>query len=247
MNFMIGIYVLTKKEMKQALKSSFLFIVSAIFCFIMGWLFYNNLAMAKEVTTLTITSQVLSPMFNIMHSFFLFLAPLLTMNTFVSEKKGNTLDMLLMSQLSEWQIIISKLFSTFLISFFMISFTFIFPLILSFSGYSDWGMMFTSYTGILLSVMCYLSVGVFCSALTKNQILASLLTFGILMGIMILVMSANLTQNYLLIQMVQYLSLGTHLSGFFQGVFRSYDFIYFLSFLVVFITLTKKKLESRSW
>lgn len=241
------IKVLIKKELKDSFLSPLIYILTGLFCFMMGWLFFNYLMQAKTLTTATMTQTVITPIFGNMNFIFVFLCPLLTMRTFAEERKQATLDLLLRSELSEMQIILAKFVASTTLVIFMLSFTFIFPLILAFSGYSDWGVVGSSYAGVLLSVMAYLSVGLFCSSLTDNQIVASLLTFCILLGSMLLVISVNATNNYLLALMIQYLTVPFHYEGFVKGVIHSYSLIYFASYLSFFFILTLKSLQSRKW
>ena len=241
------IKVLIKKELKDSFLSPLIYILTGLFCFMMGWLFFNYLMQAKTLTTATMTQAVITPIFGNMNFIFVFLCPLLTMRTFAEERKQATLDLLLRSELSEMQIILAKFVASTTLVIFMLSFTFIFPLILAFSGYSDWGVVGSSYAGVLLSVMAYLSVGLFCSSLTDNQIVASLLTFCILLGSMLMVISVNATNNYLLALMIQYLTVPFHYEGFVKGVIHSYSLIYFASYLSFFFILTLKSLQSRKW
>jgi ABC-2 type transport system permease protein len=241
------VIVLVKKELKDSFFSPLIYILTGLFCFMMGWLFFNYLMQAKTLTTVTMTQAVITPIFGNMNFIFVFLCPLLTMRTFAEERKQLTLDLLLRSELTEMQIIIGKFISNAILVIFMLSFTFIFPLILAFSGYSDWGVVGSSYLGVLLSVMSYLSVGLFCSSLTDNQVVASLLTFCVLLGSMLMVITVNATNNYLLALIVQYLTVPFHYEGFVKGVIHSYSLIYFASYLGFFFLLTLKSLQSRKW
>lgn len=239
--------ILVKKELKDAFLSPLIYILSGLFCFMMGWLFFNYLLQAKTLTTSTMSQAVITPIFGNMNFIFIFLCPLLTMRSFAEEKKQSTLDLLLRSELSEMQIIVAKFISNMLMVFFMISFTFVFPIILALSGYSDWGVVGSSYLGVLLSITAYVSVGLFCSSLTDNQIVASLLTFCILLGSMLMVITVNATNNYLLALIVQYMTVPFHYEGFVKGLLRSYSFVYFVSFVGFFFLLTLKSLQSRKW
>lgn len=245
--YMQKIIVLIKKELKDSFLSPLIYILTGLFCFMMGWLFFNYLLQAKTLTTATMTQAVITPIFGNINFIFVFLCPLITMRSFAEERKQSTLDLLLRSELSEMQIIIGKFISNLVLVFFMISFTFIFPVILAFSGYSDWGVVGSSYLGVLLSVMAYLSVGLFCSSLTDNQIVASLLTFCILLGSMLLVISANATDNYLLALLIQYTTVPFHYEGFTKGLLRSYSLVYFISYISFYFLLTKMSLQSRKW
>lgn len=241
------ILILVKKELKDSFLSPLIYILTGLFCFMMGWLFFNYLLQAKNLTSATMTQAVITPIFGNINFIFVFLCPLITMRSFAEERKQATLDLLLRSELSEMQIIIGKFISNMVLVFFMLSFTFVFPIILAFSGYSDWGVVGSSYLGIILSVMAYLSVGLFCSSLTDNQIVASLLTFCILLGSMLMVISANATDNYLLALIIQYMTIPFHYEGFVKGVLRSYSLVYFISYLCFFFLLTLKSLQARKW
>ena len=241
------IFILTKKELKDAFLSPLIYILTGLFSCMLGWLFFNYLVQVKTLSTGTIGQTVVTPIFGNINFIFVFLCPLLTMRTFAEESKQSTLNLLLGSQLSEMQIILGKFLSTFIQVMFMLSFTILFPIILAISGYSDWGVVWSSYLGVALSVMCYLAVGLFCSSLTDNQIVASLLTFCILLGSMLLVITVNATENYLLTLIVQYMTIPFHYEGFVKGLIRSYSFVYYASFLSFFFLLTQKSLQARKW
>ncbi len=245
--FVKKIEILVRKELKDAFLSPLIYILAGLFCFMMGWLFFNYLIQAKQLTTRNMTDAVITPIFGNINFIFVFLSPLLTMRAFAEEKKQSTLDLLLRSELSELQIILAKFISNAVLVLFLISFTFIFPVILALSGYSDWGVVSSAYIGVFLSICAYLSIGLFCSSLTDNQIVASLLTFCILLGSMLMVITVNASNNYLLSLMIQYLTVPFHYEGFIKGLIRSYSFVYFASYMGFFFFLTLKSLQSRKW
>lgn len=241
------IMILAKKELKDAFSSPLIYVLTGLFSLMMGWLFFNYLIQSTQMTTTTMTQGVITPIFGNINFIFVFLCPLITMRSFAEEKRQYTLDLLLRSDLTEMQIILGKFISNVSMVLFMLSLTLLFPLILSFSGYSDWGVVWSSYFGIVLSVMAYTAVGLFCSSLTDNQIVASLLTFCILLGSMLMVISVNATNNYLLALIVQYTTIPFHYEGFTRGVLKSYSFVYFICYLAFFFLLTLKSLQSRKW
>ena len=239
--------ILARKELKDAFSSPLIYVLCGLFSLMMGWLFFNYLVQSRQMTTTTMTQGVITPIFGNINFIFVFLCPLITMRSFAEEKKQFTLDLLLRSELTEMQIILGKFISNVAMVLAMLSLTLLFPLILSFSGYSDWGVVWSSYLGITLSIMAYTSVGLFCSSLTDNQIVASLLTFCILLGSMLLVISVNATNNYLLALITQYTTIPFHYEGFTRGLLRSYSVVYFICFLAFFFLLTLKSLQSRKW
>lgn len=244
---MKAIYCIWKKEMKEALASPLSYILMGLFAGLIGWLFFNYLLATKEPTESMLMSHVLVPTFGNMNFIFLFLAPLLTMKSFAEEKKLGTLDLLLMSKFSGLSIILGKLTSVLTLTLLMLALTFIFPIILGMSGLSEWGSILSAYAGLILSVTCYLSVGVFASSLTDNMIISAVLSFCILLGLMLLVFTANVTDNYLLGLIFQYGSTPFHYEGFVNGSIKSYNLVYFLSFIGFFIFLTRISIEARRW
>jgi ABC-2 type transport system permease protein len=241
------IKAILKKELKDVFGSPLIYILSGLFCFMMGWLFFNYLQQAKNLSTANIGQAVIAPLFGNINFIFVFLAPLITMRSFAEEQKQHTLDLLISSKLTLIQIVWGKFLAHFSMVCFMLLFTMIFPLILSFSGYNDWGVVFSSYLGTILSVMAYLAVGLFCSSLTDNQIVAALLTFCFLLGSMLMVISVNATNNYIFALMVQYFTIPFHYEAFSKGIIRSYSLIYFGTFIGFFFLLTVKSLQSRKW
>lgn len=239
--------ILVRKELKDAFLSPLIYILTGLFCFMMGWLFFNYLIQAKQLTSKSMTDAVITPIFGNINFIFIFLSPLLTMRSFAEERKQSTLDLLLRSELTELQIILGKFCSNVIMVLFMISFTLVFPVILALSGYSDWGVVSSAYIGVLLSIFSYIAVGLFCSSLTDNQIVASLLTFCILLGSMLMVITVNASNNYLLALIVQYTTVPFHYEGFIKGLLRSYSFVYFASHMGFFFLLTLKSLQSRKW
>jgi len=245
--FFRGSWVLYKKEVKDSFNSPVIYVLAGLFILISGWLFFNYLLASNEPTTQTLTSSVLIPIFGNINLIFLFFAPLITMRAFAEEKKMKTLELLYLSKLSDIQIIFSKLMASFTVALFLIGLTIIFPIILYLSGYKDLGIIFTSYLGLILCVLCYLSVGIFTSSLTQNQIVAAIFSFTLLLGFMLMILSVNTNELAMTKDILKYMSVPFHLEGFVLGSLRSFSFIYFISFLGFFFYLTKKSLGVRHW
>ncbi len=238
---------LIKKELKDHFQSPLTYVLCALFTFMTGWLFFNYVVQSKEFTSLTLGSSVVLPIFGNINFIFLFLAPLLTMKSFSEEWKNHTMDLLLTSRLSLNQIIIGKFISLSLVAFFLVSFTVLFPIILNIAGYKDIGTILTSYLGVGLSIMAYVMVGMFTSSLTDNQIFAAVMSFCILLSSMLLVISIQATQNQILGQMVQYTAIAFHYESFVKGVIKSFNLVYFASYIFFFFLLIKISLQSRKW
>ena len=95
MKFFKRTYQIFQREVKESFMSPFVYVVSALFCFIMGALFYNYLSFGKSLTTGNLTTNILMPLFGNMNFIFLFLSPLLTMRAFSEEYKNDTIKILI--------------------------------------------------------------------------------------------------------------------------------------------------------
>lgn len=238
---------LYKKEIQDYFNSSIVYTLAGLFILISGWLFYNYLISSREPTSMSVTASVLIPFFGNVNLMFLFFSPLITMRVFAEERKLKTLELLFLSKLSDGQIILAKLMASFTVSLFLIALTLIFPLMLFLSGYQDIGVICTSYLGFILCVFCYISVGVFASALTQNQIVAAILSFTLLLGFVLMILSVNTSELSMTKGILMYMSVPFHLEGFVLGSLKNFSFVYFISFCGFFFYLTKKTLESRHW
>ena len=243
----IGVLDLYKKELKDFFHSPFLYIITGLFIMLTGWIFFSLLVASKEITQGSLTTSILVPTFSMFRFILMFVCPLLTMKLISEEKKNHTIELLFLSSLSDWQIIVSKFLSSLTTVIFMLSFTLIFPIILSFSGYNDWGVVASSYIGTLLLSMAYISLGLFCSSLSSNYVVSLILSIFLMLGLWFLILSASTTSNYIVGQILRYFSDIYHFDAFINGSVRSYGFIYFFSFMYIFLFATHKSLGRRKW
>ncbi len=247
MNFMPGLMLLYKKELRYYFKSPLVYIVGGLFSLLMGWLFFNYMLASKEYTPQLILHGIIIPVFANMNFIFLFLIPLLTMKVFSEESKNGTLDLLLRSKMRTIDIIMAKYLAMGTICFFLLSLTLIFPIILSFAGFEQWQIVMSCYLGVSLCLFFYLSIGIFASSLTENQVLASIISFCMLLFFVVLVVTGQNMPNYIVGQIFQYLSPPFHYETFLRGSWRSFNFAYFLSGIGIFLYSTNISLKSRSW
>lgn len=235
------------KELRSIFLSPLIYVLTALFCLLIGWLFFNYIILSKELFSATLTQTVLVPVFGNMNFIFLFLAPLLSMGSLAAEKQNGSLELLEMSRLSVVDIVLGKYLALLSVALFMLLFTIVFPLVLHLSGYNDWGIVLTNYLGIFLSVGAYLAVGLFASSLSSNQLIAALSAFAILMVLLLLALSVNATGNLYLGNFFRYLSIPYHFEKFSTGALVSYSGVYFASFISFFLLLVGCRLSARKW
>lgn len=183
---------------------------------------------------------------------FLFLIPAITMRMFSEEKKSGTIEILLTQPLSDLQIILAKYFaglSLVVISliptlvFLVTVYVFGFP-----TGNLDMGGTWGSYIGLLCLSSAFVAIGLFASSITDNQIVAFIFAIVITafsyLGFEI-IYSLDLFGSVDLF--IKSLGISSHYASMSRGVIDTRDLVYFISFVAVFILLTKVALESRKW
>ncbi len=238
---------LIKKELIDYFESPTLYLLAALLNGVLGFLFFNLLLNAKEYYQHDLTQKTLLPLFGYINFVFLFFTPILAMKSYSEEFRTQTFSLLLLSKLTSLQIIFAKFISLVLVFIFLLSFTLVFPTILAVSGYSDFKIMFSGYLGLILIFCCYIAFCQFVSSLTKSVALAALISFLGLLFFLFLSYSATVVNNPVLSQMLVYGSFLFHLEGFMQGILKSYDFVYIISFCGFFMYGIKVSMQAKRW
>ena len=187
--------------------------------------------------------------------------PLVTMRVLAEERRQGTLEMLLTSPVRDWELVAGKWLGALAFLGAMFSFTLVFvALFLVYLpkvtlhlfgipvsvGNLDFGLLLSGYLGLLALTASFAAVGVLCSSLTQNQIVAAFLTFGALIFIYYCGLATQvLTPPYS--DFFQYVSGQNRYSGFSQGQVALKDVVYFLSLTAGSLFLATRVLESRKW
>ena len=245
----MGMYALFKKEISNFLSSLIGIMVIVVFLLITGlflWVFQS------DFNLLTYGYANLDGLFILAPWVFLFLVPAVTMRSFAEENRTGTIEMLSTKPLSDWQIIWAK----FLASVALVLLALIPTAVYYFSVYRlgfpmgnlDTGGILGSYIGLFLLSASFVSIGIFCSSITNNQILAFILSVFIC-GFMYIgfefIYSLSLFGPIDLF--IQRLGMAAHYSSISRGVVDTRDVLYFLSVMAVFLCMTKLVLASRKW
>lgn len=242
-------YALFKKEINNFLSSLIGIMVVVIFLLITGlflWVFQS------DFNIMSFGYANLDSLFILAPWVFLFLVPAVTMRSFAEEKRTGTIEMLFTKPLSDWQIVLGKYFAGVVLVLLALIPTFIY----FFSVYQislpvgniDIGGIWGSYIGLFFLSAAFVSIGLFCSSITNNQILAFLLSVflcGFLYIGFDMVYSMALFGKVDLF--IQQLGMSAHYSSLSRGVIDTRDIIYFISVIAVFLSMTKLVLSSRKW
>ena len=230
-------YALFKKEINNFLSSLIGIMVVVVFLLITGlflWVFHS------DFNIMSYGYASLDSLFIIAPWVFLFLVPAVTMRFFAEERRTGTIEMLLTKPLSDWQIVGAKYLAGVALVLLALIPTLIYYISVSHLampvGNVDHGGIWGSYIGLFFLSAAFVSIGVFCSSVTNNQILYIGFEF---------IYSLSLFGKIDLF--IQQLGMAAHYSSMSRGVIDTRDLIYFLSVIVLFLSLTKLTLSSRKW
>lgn len=180
-----------------------------------------------------------------------FIIPGLTMSLLADEYRSGRIEMLRTSPLTELDLVLGKYFGAMLFYLILLASTFIYIALLVAYGRPDWGSTFAAYLGLLLLGMMFVSIGLFFSSCTQNQIvayLATLLVLGFFTFCSALVTLFPAKWGFVPIrQPLTYLGVGPHIADFAKGIVAVSHLSYFLGFTLLFLFLTYLVLESRKW
>jgi len=183
----------------------------------------------------------------------MFLIPAVTMRAFPDEFRSGTIEWLSTKPLSSYQIILGKYFATLVLIGFALLPTLIYVYTISdlsaIKNNMDTGGIAGSYAGLCFMVAAFAAIGMFCSSLTSNQIVGFLVAlfscFVLYSGFDALsrIPSFSGSADYYL----SMLGLSFHYNSISRGIIDTRDVCYFLSVIILFLTLTRLSLVSRTW
>lgn len=232
------IAILGKKEIKSYFDSPIAYIVITIFLLISGWFFFSDLFLVNQTS--------LRNLFAIIPFIFMFFVPAVTMRLISEEKRSGTIEVLLTLPVKDYQIILGKFLAGMFLIFVAVILTLIYTFTLSGLGDLDFGSVVTGYLGLIFLGATYLSIGVFTSGLTQNQIVAFITSFLIILVLFMLDKVLIFVPDFFA-SVFEYLSVDYHFSNISRGVIDSRDVIYYFSLIFLFLFLATRALESRRW
>ena len=235
------IWIITRRELQSFFDSLIAYIMIVVFLIISGlftWLYGNDVFFVNQAS--------LQTFFGIAFWTLFFFIPALTMKQIAEENKSGTIEMLLTKPISEWQVIWGKFLATLILICIALALTLPYYITVWTLGPIDHGAVWTGYLGLILMSGAYISLGLFASSLTNNQIVAFLLALFI--GIFFHIIFGFLATNMSGIpgSVVDYISISTHFESISRGVIDSKDIIYFLSLIFVGIAVAEANLVKRT-
>ncbi len=241
-------FTIYKKEIRSFLSSFIAYIVMAVFLLTTGLFMW----VLKGSTVFDLGLASMLVMFQMAPYVLIFLVPAITMRSFSDEQKNGTLELLATKPITETQIILGKFFASLTLVLFAILPT----LIYYFSIYQlgtpigniDTGAMWGSYFGLLLLAAAYTAIGIFCSSLTENQIVALISGMALCFGFyQVIGLLGEVKWLNVIGKSMQWFGLDYHYDSLSRGVIDTRDVLFFTSITALFLLSTKLKFQARKW
>jgi len=231
---------IARRELLSYLFSPIAYVAMTLFLLAAGGLFRKDFVPGQPAAMRTI--------FEWMVWLLVAIVPLLCMGLIAQEWASGTIESLMTAPVGETDVVIGKFVGSYLLFCLLLVPTLLYVILLRIYSKPDYGPIFSGYLGILLVGALFIAIGLFCSSLTKSQIVAAVSTTAILFAVTILPWwvggEATLAGFW---RTIADQTVFRRYTDFSKGVIDIGNLVFFISSTAVFLFLTVKVLESRRW
>ena len=238
---------LVKKDLKGYFDQPTGYILIVVFVSMLAWSFFQSALLIGEASLrplFTVDFAIDKPSLPWLLALFI---PAATMRLLSEEQRDGTLETLLTQPIRGWIVLLAKFTSGLLFVSIAIVATIGIPLSLTSAGDLDWGASISQYIGSIFLAGCLVSIGLFTSSLTRNQIVSFILGLTVSMALMIMGLEiVAITLPSTAANLLQLLSPITHFDNIGRGIIDFRDILYFLSLISTFLCGTFMVMRSRT-
>lgn len=245
---------LLRHELRNLCLAPATYVAAFLFLLVMGFIFQGVVETFNQSAQETIPIVIFFELFWIP---VFFMVPLLTMKSFAEEKRQGTLETLLTTPVSATEVVLAKFTAAHLLYLLLWTVTIGFNLMLYHfvkdARVVEIGPMAGGYLFIFLSGALFVSIGIFSSSLTRNQLVAGILSFALLFGLIVVSryladLSTAATDFFPISRYwVDYLQVFQHAEDFSRGVLDTRPIIFYLSTSALFLVFSILTIESKIW
>ncbi|MBO9673793.1 MAG: gliding motility-associated ABC transporter permease subunit GldF [Sphingobacteriaceae bacterium] len=233
-------YAVFKRELFSFLSSMVAYITIAIFLLVSGLLLW----FFPDTSILDYGYAELDGFFSLVPYLFMFLIPAVTMRSFAEERREGTFELLITRPIQIWQITVAKYLASLVLVLFALIPTLIYYYSVSKLGFPegniDSGSVIGSYIGLFLLGAAFTSIGIFSSALTKNQVIAFVICAALCaFSFLGFDYTSQIASFQPIESAIANLGINQHYTAISRGVLDTRDLIYFITFSVLFLLITK--------
>ncbi|HWP83353.1 MAG TPA: ABC transporter permease subunit [Bacteroidota bacterium] len=227
-----------RKELRSYFNSPIAYVVIVVFLALVGYFHTSTLFLLNVAS--------LRQFFSLAPLTYLALIPAITMRLLAEEKKSGTIELLTTKPLHDAEIIVGKFLAAWALVCIALAPTLIYYITIAFLGNVDNGPIIGGYVGLILMAGVYVSVGLFASSLTENQIVAFIIALLGVATLFILDKILIFVPGWMT-SIIEFLGIDYHFSSIARGVIDSRNIIYFASVLSFMLYLSTLSLERRKW
>lgn len=223
----------------------------AYFDSLIGYIFLTAFFAASgilfSVSSLQYGSTDMSGMYSGLFYILLVLIPILTMRTLSEEKRLKTDQLLLTAPLNLSSLVMGKFLAALVIYSIGVCMTVVYAIVVSFFGTVSWLTVLGNALGLLLLGAAFISVGIFVSSLTENQVIAAIGAFAAMLVLFLIGTISTIIPIKWIADILSGLSFSARYSPFTYGIFDISNVLFFVSAAAIFLFLTVRVLERRRW
>ena len=231
------VFNIFRKEFGSYFISPIAYFVISIFLLVTGWFFFSTFFILGQAS--------LRNFFSLLPIIFAFVVPAITMRLFSEELNVGSYETLLTLPVSFTDVIVGKFLAAVAFIAAMLVPTLAYPITVSLLGDLDMGPVIGGYLGAILLGGAFAAIGLFGSALTRNQIIAFIISMAICFSLTLLdKMLFFLPRN--LLGIFTYLGADFHFQNISKGIIDSRDLLYFLSISFIGLYAAHLALEEKN-
>lgn len=234
---MRNVMVIARRELRGYFDSPVAYIVVVAFLALAGWMYFSSFFLIGRADMRSFFSaSPFSPSMLIV-----ILAPAITMRLVAEERKSGTIELLTTMPIRDSEVIVGKFLGALGLIASALAVTIVYAVTVGIIGDLDWGPVISGYLGFLLFSAALLSIGLLCSTLTENQIVAFILGF-VACGILYFIYWLQFLLPQFLAAAVEFLSISFHLDNMARGIIDSRDVLYYLTVITAALFLAERSL-----
>ena len=234
------VFAITQRELRGYFDSPVAYIVLVTFLLVAGWMYFSTVfLMGRADMRPFFAPSLFSP-----SMLLVILAPAITMRLIAEERKTGTIELLTTMPIRDAEVIAGKFLAALGLVAAALLLTLAYPLSIAWLGPLDWGPVISGYLGLLLFSAALLALGLLCSALTKNQIVAFIVSFLVCAALYYIYWLQFFVPGFLA-PLFELISVSFHLDNLARGVIDSRDILFYLSLTAGGLLLAVRALEAQ--
>lgn len=247
---MSGLLATLGRELRVYFFSVMAYVVLAFFLFINGVFFSLIVSVISDPRS----EGKIAPLKMVFGDTFLFwlvlplITTVLTMRLVAEERKSGTIENLMTAPVTEIEVIVGKYLAALAYyAFLWLVPTIAYTAIIARSSSVDWGPIAGGYLGVVGIGAVFLAAGVFASSFARNQIVAAMVSFALIIVLFCVAFADYMVTSETLKSGIGYMNLIEHMSEFNSGIIDTRRLVYYATTVALLLFLSARTLQARKW